>query len=512
MQYILAIDNGSTGIRAILFNKKGEIVAREYEKTPIIYPQIGWIENDPEKLWSSFLKVMNNILQRPEVSPRKIAAMGIANQRASFSLWEKSTGNPIINFISWADVRAAETCDLMNKNKKWRLLKKFAWIASKITDNTMLTATSMLDFTTDHVTTRLKWVLDHTDGLRERCKRGEIAFGTIDTWLIYKLTDKKVHATDYSNAATGLLNPFQLKWNTTLFNIFNIPIEILPDLKDTTGDFGVTDHSLFDGVEIPIRAAVGDQQAALFGLCCFEPGEVKISQGSGSFVDMNVGEKGKLSKRGLFPLVAWVINGQPTYMLEGFVATAGTLINWLGQGIGLSDTPKILNEYAAKCDDTEGVIFIPTPSGIRFPYFSPSVRGTILGLSLSTHRSHVARAVFEGIALRLVDILEGLEQDTKITIRSLKADGGVSKSDIMLQCLADFADLEVKRAPEPDMTATGAAYLAGLSVNFWQDIDELKQIYSSMNPTAFQPEMDNQKRQEKILRWKRALKAILTIE
>ncbi|MHA2247694.1 MAG: glycerol kinase 5 [Candidatus Hodarchaeales archaeon] len=493
MQYILAIDSGSTGIRAVLFDKKGEIIAHEYEKTTALYPKAG------------------RIFEKPEVSPKGIAAIGITNQRASFTLWERDTGKPVINFINWADVRAADTCNQMNKNNKWRLLKKFAWVACRITRNTMLTATSMLNFTTDHVTVRLRWVLDNIEGLYERCKAGEIAFGTIDSWFIYKLTGQKFHFSDYSNSAAGLLNPFQLKWNKPILSIFNIPMEILPELKDTNGDFGFTDSSLFQGVKIPIRAACGDQQAALFGQCCFESGDIKISQGSGSFVDMNVGSKGKLSKRGLFPLVAWVIDGKPTYMLEGFVATAGTLIDWLGQGIGLSDTPKILNEYAAKCEDTE-VIFIPTPSGIRFPYFSPNARGTILGLSLNTHRSHVARAVFEGIALRLVDILEGLEKDTKISIRSLRADGGVSKSDIMLQCLADFANLVVIRAPEPDMTATGAAYLAGLSVGFWRDKKQLQEIYSSMEPQHFHPSMDSQKRIEKISRWKRALVAILSID
>ncbi|MFX1282759.1 MAG: glycerol kinase 5 [Promethearchaeota archaeon] len=512
MQYILSIDSGSTGIRAVLFDKDGEIIAHEYQTTSALYPKAGWIEHDPIELWQSLITVVNRIFEKPQVSPKDIAAIGIANQRASFSLWEKDTGKPIINFINWADIRAADTCNQMNKNKKWRLLKKFAWIASKISRSTMLTATSMLDFTTDHVTTRLKWVLDHTDKLRERCRRGEVAFGTIDTWLIYKLTNSKVHASDYSNAATGLLNPFQLKWNTVLFSIFDIPIEILPELKDTNGNYGTTHPNLFKGVEIPIRAACGDQQAALFGQCCFEKGDVKISQGSGSFVDMNVGETGKLSKRGLFPLIAWVIDGKGTYMLEGFVATAGTLIDWLGQGIGLSDTPKILNEYAAKCKDTGGVIFIPTLSGIRFPYFSPNARGTILGLSLNTHRSHVARAVFEGIALRLVDILEGLEKDTKIPIRSLRADGGVSKSDIMLQCLADYANLEVIRAPEPDMTATGAAYLAGLSVGFWQDRKQLQEIYARMEPQYFYPSINSKKRVEKITRWKRVLEAILSID
>ncbi|MFX0013859.1 MAG: glycerol kinase 5 [Promethearchaeota archaeon] len=512
MQYILAIDSGSTGIKAVLVNKKGEIIAREYEQITHLRPKVGWIEHDPIDLWQSLLTVVNRLFQVSNLSPEDIAAIGITNQRASFTMWEKDTGKPVINFINWADVRAADTCKLMNNNKKWRLLKKISWILSKITRNTMLTATSMLDFTTDHVTVRLCWVLDNIEDLYERCKRGEIAFGTIDTWFIYKLTGGKIHASDYSNAATGLLNPFQLKWNKIILKIFKIPEKILPNLKDSIGDYGTTDFSLFQGAEIPIRAACGDQQASLFGQCCFHSGDVKISQGSGSFVDMNVGEKGKLSKRGLFPLIAWVINGNPTYMLEGFVATAGTLIDWLDQGIGLSDTPQVLNEYASQCSDTEGVIFIPTPSGIRFPYFSPNARGAILGLSLNTHRKHVARAVFEGISLRLVDILEGLEQDTKIPIRSIKTDGGVSKSDILLQCLADFANLEVKRSPELDMTATGIAFLAGLSVSYWQDIDELQQIYASLKPTIFRPQMDSSIRQAKIYSWKQALKVILTVK
>jgi len=421
MTYIMAIDSGSTGIRAVVYDKQGKIIAKEYRKTTALLPREGWIEHEPEELWNALLEVIKGVFSSTDISPHDIAALGICNQRASFCLLEESTGKPLTNFINWADVRSAATCDSMNKSKMWRILRKAAWIG-RILGNTMLTTTTMLKFTTDMTTVRLKWALDNIEGLRERCDRKEVLLCSIDSWFIYKLTGGKVHATDYSNAATGMLNPFDLVWNKPMLKIFRIPIHILPDLRETISDFGKTDPSLFGGVSIPITAVAGDQQAALFGQCCFKPGDVKISQGSGAFVDMLVGKKGKVSKRGLFPLVAWVINGEPMYMLEGYVATAGTLIDWLGEGIGLSDTPLALNEYAAKCSDTEGVIFIPTPSGIRFPYFSPRSRATILGLSLNTHRSHVARAVFEGIAMRLVDILEGLEKDTKIPIRSLKTD------------------------------------------------------------------------------------------
>ena len=511
LSYVLAIDAGSSGIRAVVFDKAGKVVAREYRKTPTLTPQSCWVEYDPEELWNSLLEVVTKIFTTTSISPQEIVALGICNQRASFCLWERKTGKPITNIISWADTRSASTVEKMNKNWKWRALRKFAWIG-RILGNTMLTATTMLDFHTDHAPPRLKWVLDNDNDLRKRCKKGEVAYGTIDSWFVYKLTGGKIHATDYSNAATGLLNPFQLVWNQYILKIFDIPEQMFPELKETTTNFGSTDPSLFEGISIPITAVAGDQQAALFGQCCFNPGDVKISQGSGAFVDVLVGDKGKLSKRGLLPLVAWVIDGKPMYLLEGYVATAGTLIDWLGKGIGLSDTPQVLNEFAAQCEDTEGVIFIPTPSGIRFPYFSVHSRATILGLSLNTHRAHVARAVFEGIAMRIVDILEGVEQDTKVVIKSLKTDGGVSQSDILLQIIADYANLEVRRAPEADMTATGIAYLAGLKSGFWKDQDELYALYLQSEPTAFTPTLDSTRRMKKRKKWKEALQAIISLE
>ncbi len=504
----MAIDSGSTGIRAILFNKQGELVAREYEKTPNIHPEEGATEYDPMVLWEALLKVVNNLFKGGKYKPQDIEAIGITNQRSSFCLWDRDTGEPCINFIGWQDLRSAETALSMNRNKKWRLLKKAAFFISRITGNRMMTATSMLEFTTDHTLCKLKWLFDKNPEIKAKCKKGDMLFGTLDTWFIYNLTGKKKHVTDYTNgSATTLLNPFELKWNTLFCSLFNIPVNILPEVKDTNGDFGCTSKELFGGIEIPIRSAVGDQQAALFGQCCFEKGDAKISQGTGSFVNINVGTKGVLSKRGLFPLIAWVLDGKPVYMLEGHVATAGSIIDWLGQGIGLSDNYNDLNKYASQCTDTEGVIFIPTPIGIRFPYFNPRAKSSILGLSLSTHKKHVARALFEGIALRVVDILKGIEEDTKIPIKSIKTDGGVSRSDILLQCLADFADLTVKRAPEPDMTATGAAYLAGLSTGFWKDKEELLSLQKGY--TDFVPLMSEKKRKEKLYQWKTAIVRLL---
>lgn len=507
MQYILAIDNGSSGIRAMLFDRDGRIVARHYVKTPPLLPEPGAVEHDPEVLWQALLTVVRGALE--DYSAKDIAGIGITNQRGSFCLWEKDTGKPITNFISWADVRAGDVAAEMNGNGWWRLLKGVSRIFGPITQSKMLLTTAMLRFTTDHATVRLKWYLDRNPDVKQRCERGEILFGTLDTWFIYKLTGGKHHLSDYGNAAaTGMFNPFQLVWNDILAKVFDIPLEIFPDVRDTNGDYGHTDPALFGGVEIPIGASAGDQMAALFGQQCFTPGNVKISQGSGAFVDMTVGPKPRLSRRGLLPMIAWSLDGKPTYMLEGFVATAGTLVDWLGQGLGLSDTPLVLNELAAQTEDTEGVFFFPTPSGIRFPYYNPKARASILGLSLATSRRHVARAVLEGIALRLHEILDGMQQDTGIRLKSVKVDGGVSQSDILLQCLANFANVTVERAPEADMTATGAAYFAGLSVGFWKDISELPKMpgYS-----IFEPAMDANIRAKKVKEWRRALQHVLKI-
>jgi glycerol kinase len=507
---ILVIDAGGSGIRAVIFDELGQIVAREHEKTPPLIPEPGAMEHDPDVLWNALLSVTNRVMETAEQDPADIVAMGLCNQRASFLLWDRATGKPLTNLINWADIRSVKTCDEANRNPKWKLMKGGAKFVSKITGNAMLTAASLLTFTTDHTTIRLKWLLDQQPELRRRCKAGEIKFGTLDTWFIHKLTGGKEHLTDYTNAgATGLFNPFDLKWNKIFAELFDIDLSIFPEVKDTNGEFGMTDPNAFNGLAIPIRADAGDQMAALFGQRCFEPGSVKISQGSGAFVDFNVGEKPKLSKRGLFPFISWRINGKINFMLEGFVATAGTLIDWLGEGIGLSDTPQELNKLAAECTDTDGVVFVPTNSGMRFPNFNPDARGCIFGLSLSTHKRNVARAVLEGIALSLYDVIHGMRADTKLPITSLKVDGGVSKSDILLQCLADFANVTVHRAPEADMTATGIAYLAGLSVGIWKDFNELNQI--EQNYQKFTPQMASGQRDRKLQDWRKAVNAVLSV-
>ncbi|MDC7125635.1 MAG: FGGY family carbohydrate kinase [Spirochaetales bacterium] len=508
-KYIIAIDAGSTGVRSILYNRDGEAIRREYQKTPAEHPEPGATEHDPELLWQAACNTVKALLS-DGVTASDIAAIGITNQRSSFCIWNKKSGKTYTNFINWQDVRAADTIAKMNRHPIWVLLRTTMKLFSRIINNTILIATSMLVLNTDHTIGKVRWLLSKNRELEKKCKSGEAVFGTIDTWFIYKLTAGKKHLTDYTNAAsTAMFNPFDFKWNDIYCNIFNIPMKMLPEVLDSNGHFGDTDPSLF-GESIPIMAAIGDQQSSLFGHGCYNPGDVKCSLGSGSFVCVNVGDKGKVSRRGLFPLLAWVINGEPTYMLEGQVATTGTLIDWLGHGIGLSDTPAELNKLAADCDDTEGVYFVPTPTGIRFPYFIPGAKASIVGMSLKTGRKHVARAVLEGIALRIQDILEGVEKDAKTKITEIMTDGGVSRSDVLMQCLSDFSGCQVERAPEPDMTAAGAAYMAGLSCGFWSDYKELIALRKGYE--SFKPFLPEKEREHKKAQWKGVLKQLLKVE
>lgn len=505
---ILAVDSGGRSLRSFLFNRKGDILFRASVPTPSVSVSPGAQEHNPEMMWDAFVRAVGDVMSQAGCTASDIAAMGISAQRASFMLWDKKTGKPLTPLIGWADVRAADQVDAMNRSPKWKAIQAAAAVGAFFTHDTLLTAASMLKFTTDHASTRLLWLLNERPDLRRLCENGEAAFGTTDSWFLYKMTGQ--HLTDASQAAaTSMYNPFKIKWNPIICKTFGIPMSIFPTVLDSNGDFGESAPSLFGGA-IPIRGCLGDQMAALFGHCCFDAGEVKISQGSGAFVDLNVGPKPRLSKRGLFPLIAWVKDGKPVYMLEGYVATAGTLIDWLGQGIGLSSDGKELDTLASQCTDTEGITVVPTASGIRFPYFNPRTRAAIFGLSLATHRCHVARAVLEGLALRLNDILTGMEKDTHTKIRAVNVDGGVSNSDILIQSLADFSGMTVARSAEPDMSATGAAYMAGIASGFWKDESELRTLNG--NCTVFNPSINEEKRRTILKRWNRVIRQLLKLD
>lgn len=509
-RYILALDVGGTFTRAALLDGSGKVVERISRETRTLRPEEGAVEHDPEEIWASVRAVLAEAQQVLADRGAQPAALGLCVQRATFCLWRRSDGALLTNFISWADVRAAGEAGRMNRNPLWLLLRAAAALLSRITGSSFMTATSQLRFVTDHIFPRLLYLFRRRPELRAAAQRGEIAFGTLDSFLLYRLTGGAEHATDASNAAaTSMYNPFTLKWNRLFCRFFRVPMSILPEVRDTADDFGLTEPGLFGGTQVPIRAVAGDQMAALFGHACFNRGEVKVSQGSGSFVDINVGGKGLCSRRGLFPLVAWRVRGETTYMLEGSVATAGKLIDWLGEGLGLSDTPMVLNEYAAQCEDSAGVVFVPTPAGIRFPYFNPRAKGTIIGLSLTTHRRHVARAVLEGIAHRIVDILEGIRADTGIPIVRVKVDGGVSQSDILLQMIADLSGYDVERSAEVEMSARGAGLLAGLGAGFWGSLEELRALNGGY--TRFTPRMDAEERRRRARHWHRTVKAVLKV-
>ncbi len=500
---ILVVDCGSTGIRSLIFNNKGKIINREYRRIGTYHPEAGATENDPEHIWSAFKEVVSKALKTPFI---KIETIGITNQRSTFALWDKATGKPLTNFINWQDVRAADTARQMNNNPVWRTLKTFSFFVGRLIKNPLLTVTSMLNLTTDHTICKLKWILDNNPAIKKKCLNNEVHFGTIDTWLLYRLSGNREHSTDFTNAAaTTLLNPFLMKWNSLFCKVFKIPMNILPKVYDTNDFFGKTDKNVF-GKSIPITCLAGDQQASLFGHRCFKKGDVKISLGSGAFVCMNVGSKPKFSTKGLFPLIGWTFKGVPDYILEGQVATVGTYINWAVEKMNFFKNPKELDDLASQCQNTEGLFCIPTLTGIRFPYFKPDFKSSISGLSLLTEKKHLARGIIEGITHRVIDIIEGMEKDTKVSISNIKVDGGVSNSDILLQCLADFSGKEIYRSSEHDLTSVGAAYFAGLAVGIWQDKEDILRLH--IPHKKFTPSLITIERERIRKEWKNHIKQI----
>ncbi|MHA1341336.1 MAG: glycerol kinase 5 [Promethearchaeota archaeon] len=502
-KYICSVDLGSTGVRALLFNKEGNLIASDYTKITPIIPQEGWIEHDPNELWNSTKNVIQKAIQSAKISANQIAAIGITNQRSSFTLWEKDSSKIVCNFINWADIRAAKTAEKANKLLAIRLFRVISKIIYAFSRSQSALQSSIVNFTTDHASIRLKHLFDENPELRNRAKKGDLAFGTIDSWLIYKLTGDKVHVTDYSNAsATGLFDAFNMKWHNSIMNLFKIPQEVLPELKDTSGLFGKTDPSIF-GAEIPITASVGDQMAALFGQCCFEKGMAKVSHGSGSFVDINVGNKPIVSKKGLYPLVAWKIGDKINYMLEGINALTGTLINWVVDDLGIVSSPQELDKLAESVEDAENLYAVPALNGIRFPYFDSFARGLMIGFSLNTKKAHLCRAILEGIAFRTKDILDVIEYELNIKIPYLCADGGVSNSDPLLQFSADILNKEVHRQKQKEITALGAAFLAGLGIKYWNSLKEIKNV--KQVEKVFKPNMKQHIRDEKYKRWLKAV-------
>ncbi|TXT58212.1 MAG: putative glycerol kinase [Promethearchaeota archaeon] len=461
----------------------------------------GQVEQDPNQIWEMSRQTIEEVIKNKNLSASNIECMGITTQRASFCLWDKKSGKLYSNIITWQDKRAAQYAEEMTDKFFFKFLRSFTKIVHGITRSTKMLSASMLRFPTDYASIRTSYFLKTNPEVNELIQdpQTSIGWGTIDTWILWNLTEGRVHATDFSNcSATAMLDPFTLEWNTIVIDKLNIPTHILPEIKDTNADFGVT--KLFGNGEIPIKCIVADQQASLFGQCCFDFGNIKVTNGTGSFIDLNTGNEPFASKRRLYPLIAWRLDGEIQYMLEGLSHNTGNILDWIGDELDLFEDPKETEEMAFSVESSEGVFFLPTfTSGISFPYWDEA-KGTVFGLTLSTKKEHIVRAVLEGICFRIKDIVDGIMEDTGISIERINADGGVSQNKFFLQALANILGLEVAHSKNPETTALGAAFIAGLKSGFWDTKQQITNL--CVVDKIYTPQISEEEREEKYSQWK----------
>ncbi|MBU7033309.1 MAG: glycerol kinase [Theionarchaea archaeon] len=513
MKYILVVDAGTTSIRSMIFDKETRILSQAFAPIPQIYPHPGWIEQDPCIIAEKCIEVIKTALHQAHCTSEDIAAMGITNQRSTSVIWEKETGTPIHNAITWQDTRAADLCMKMNSTPTMRFLRGVGSLFKSMAGfppvrssrmGKMLMTISTLSFSPATSLAHLGWIFNTMPEARERAKRGELLAGTVDTWLIWNLTKGKIHATDYSNAsATNMYDTFKLQWSDLFLNMFEIPRIILPEVRETSGDYGETHADLF-GTPIPITGVCADQQSALFGETCFTPGDVKCTHGTGTFLDMNVGGEPPVSFHKLIPLIAWVLNGKVTYMLEGFLGATGCAIEWLCDGLQIIQNPSESAALAEHAPDTGGVYVVPAFQGLLSPYWDPRARGLVIGLTRDTKKEQVVRATLEGVAYRCKDILLVMHQDSGVPIRSIKADGGASQNDFLLQFMADMLDVTIERPALLETTCLGVAFFAGLAVGYWTSQDEIRRYWKV--DRTFESHMTDQERKIRYNRWKNAVK------
>lgn len=490
-KYIIALDQGTTSSRAVIFNKKGEIVTVAQKEFNQIYPKSGWVEHDPMEIWGCQSGVMREAIETASIDPKDIAAIGVTNQRETTIVWDKNTGMPIYNAIVWQCRRTSEICDeLKHKN-----------LEESIRDKTGLIIDAYFS------ATKIKWILDNVKGAKEKATRGELLFGTVDSWLIWKLTDKQVHVTDYSNASrTMMFNINTLKWDEDILRELDIPMSMLPEVKPSSCIYGYTKKQIL-GESIPISGCAGDQQSALFGQTCFEEGSAKNTYGTGCFLLMNTGDKLVKSKNGLLTTIAWGIDNKITYALEGSIFMGGASIQWLRDELRMLKTAADSEEYATKVEDTNGVYVVPAFTGLGAPYWDMYARGTILGLSRGSKKEHLIRATLESIAYQTKDVLSAMEEDGNIALKHLKVDGGASKNNFLMQFQSDILNVKIDRPKIVETTALGAAYLAGLAVGFYDNLDEIKARYIVDN--NFSPNMEEEKRVKLYKGWKKSVSRAL---
>ncbi len=489
-KYVLALDAGTTSSRAILFNHNSEIVSVAQKEFTQIYPKPGWVEHDPMEIWATQKGVVSEAMAKVNAKAEDIAAIGITNQRETTVVWDKNTGEPVYNAIVWQCRRTAPFCDELVARPG---LKDY------VQENCGLVIDAYFSGT------KINWILENVEGAREKAEKGDLLFGTIDTWLVWKLTDGKVHVTDYSNASrTMAYNIKDLKWDERMLKELNIPESMLPEVKPSSEVYGTT--TLFGG-EIPIAGMAGDQQSALFGQACFEPGMAKNTYGTGCFMLMNTGKKPVKSENGLVTTIAWGLNDEVDYALEGSIFVAGAAIQWLRDELKLVDTSPDSEHFAKKVKDTDGVYMVPAFVGLGAPHWDAYARGAIVGLTRGSNKNHLIRATLESLAYQTKDVLDAMEKDSGITLKSLKVDGGACANNFLMQFQADILGVPVDRPSIVETTAMGASYLAGLAVGFWKDQDEVASAWRI--DRTFEPMMDPDVRAKLYKGWQKAVERSL---
>ena len=490
-KYILALDQGTTSSRAILFDSEQNILAiRQHELTQH-YPHEGWVEQDPMEIWSTQYAAMLEVLSAADVSPADVAGIGITNQRETTIVWDRETEEPVYNAIVWQDRRTSEYCDSLKAEGKTE------WIREK----------TGLIIDAYFSATKIKWILDNVPGARERAEKGKLMFGTVDTWLIWRLTRGEVHVTDPSNASrTMLFNIRTLQWDEELLKLFDIPASMMPEVRSSSEVYGATKTTIF-AHKVPIAGIAGDQQAALFGQMCVEPGSVKNTYGTGCFLLMNSGEKPIASKNNLLTTIAWKIGDKVNYALEGSIFVGGSVVQWLRDGLGIIRSSSEVEALAASVPDTGGVYFVPALTGLAAPHWDQYARGAISGISRGTTAAHIARAALEGIAYQTLDIVGAMQRDAGVSLVELKVDGGAARNDLLMQFQADLLATKVIRPRVTETTALGAAYLAGLAVGYWESVGEIRKQWQAEH--IFEPAADRTQIAKAVAGWEDAVRRVL---
>ena len=490
--YILALDQGTTSSRSIIFDKHGNIISVAQKEFRQIFPQPGWVEHDPEEIWSTQLGTMAEAVAKANITMKQLAGIGITNQRETTVVWERSTGKPVYNAIVWQDRRTAAYCDEM----------KAAGHAPAIQQKTGLVIDAYFS------ATKLKWILDNVNGARTKAENGELAFGTIDSWLVWKLTNGQTHVTDVSNASrTMLLNIHTRQWDEELLRLFNIPESVLPDVKPSSRIYGTTGNVVPE-IKVPIAGIAGDQQAALFGQMCTKPGMVKNTYGTGCFMLMNTGEKAIASKNNLLTTSAWEVDNKVEYALEGSVFIAGAVVQWLRDGLKIIRNSKEVETLAATVKDSDGVYMVPAFAGLGTPHWNQHARGTIFGLTRGSSQAHIAKAAIDSIAYQTYDVLKAMEADSGISIAELRVDGGATINNSLMQFQCDILNTKVIRPKITETTALGAAYLAGLAVGYWKNVAEIQKQWQE--DKIFKPSINGEQRTKLINGWQRAVNAAIS--